>query len=145
MNAVEDADEVDADDAHDVLERDFVEEAADADAGVVVEDVHLAAGGGAEFGERFFVVGLVGDVELAHDAVVDAEFLFECAESVGVNVIAADEPSFLAEQTRGLAAHPGCGAGDEDRFAAVGSSHRILSRMSLLQIEHSRNSKRLVT
>src|SRR5271168_1273388 len=126
MNPVEDADEVYCDDAKDLLEWKFIEVTAHPDTGVVMQDVHPAAGGRAELRERPLIVRLVCDVQASYDAIVGAQFRFERTQSFDVYVVRADEPSLLFEQSCGLAAHAGSRAGDKDRFAAVGHPHGML-------------------
>jgi hypothetical protein len=121
VDADQDAHEVDVHHRQHVLERLVGEGPAAADAGVVVEDVHLAAGGPGEGLERGAVVLAVGHVEPAHQAVVGAQLVPQAGEPGLVDVEPAHEPALAVEQAGGLAPHAGRRTRDEDRLAAVGA------------------------
>lgn len=119
VDADQHANQVDVHHRQDVLEGLVGEGPAAADAGVVVEDVHGAAGGPAERLERRAEVLAVGNVQAADQAVARPQFVAQSCQTGVVDVEAADEPALGGEQARRLAAHARCSAGDEDALADV--------------------------
>src|SRR5204862_7795062 len=100
-----------------VLERLVGERPASADAGVIVEDVHLAAGGLAKGFERGAVVLAIGHVEPADDAVLAAQLVTQAGEPALVQVEAADEPALAVGQAGGLPRAAGRCSRDRDRLS----------------------------
>ena len=93
------------------------------DPGVVVEHVDAAVALRRRVHHRLHAL-LLGDVDLLREGVAArGDGLLGCCE---VHVRSADARAFLAEQDRGLAAHPAAGARDHADLS-VEASHALLS------------------
>src|SRR5262249_2869860 len=114
--------------------RHVLEPPALADAGVVVEHVHGAAGLRTERGDGLLEVLLQGHVEAARDAVVAADLLGERGEPLRIDVEGAAEPALLGEQRRRRAADAARSPGDEDRFASLGLHVISASLVTVFQL-----------
>ncbi len=118
IDADKNSDEIYLHDAQRRFIGNVLEKTALADTGVVVENVHRAAGFRAERGDGLAEILFLGDVENSGDAVVAADLLRQRRKTVGIDIERADEPAFLREQCGRRAPDAAGGTGDEDRFAS---------------------------